>query len=52
MVAGGLVALWAWRYADLSTGDGHQMLAAGIVFEAIAVAIAIVALRIRRRAER
>jgi len=52
MALGGLAALWAWRYADLSTGDANQMLAAGIVFEAVAVAIAIVALRIRRRTER
>ena len=51
MAVGGLAALWAWRYADVSTGDARQMLAAGIVFEAVAVAIAIVALRIRRRAE-
>jgi hypothetical protein len=52
MAVGGLAALWAWRYADIAGGDARQMLAAGILFEVIAVAIAIVALRIRRRAER
>lgn len=50
-VVGGLAALWAWRYADMSSGDARQMLAAGIVFEAIAVAIAYAALRIRAKRE-
>jgi hypothetical protein len=52
MAVGGLATLWAWRYADISSGDARQMLAAGIVFEAVAVAIALVALRIRAKRER
>jgi hypothetical protein len=52
MAAGGLAALLAWRFADMSAGDARQMLAAGILFEAIAVAIALAALRIRAQRER
>jgi hypothetical protein len=52
MAVGGLAALWASRYADMRSGDARQMLAAGIVFEAIAVAIAYAALRIRAKRER
>ncbi len=52
MAVGGLAALWAWRYADMSSRDARQMLVAGIVFEAMAASIAIAALRIRIKRER
>ena len=52
MALGGLAALWAWRYAGMSPGDARQMLVAGILFEAVAVAVAIAALRIRAASRR
>jgi len=49
LALGGLAMLLASFLADLSAGDANQMLVAGILFEAMAVALAFVAVRIRRQ---
>jgi len=52
LAVGGLAMLLASFFADLSAGDANQMLAAGILFEAMAVALVFVARRIRRQRDR
>ena len=49
---GGLAMLLGSSMADLSESDANQMLAAGILFEAMAVTLAFVAVRIRRQRDR
>ena len=52
LALGGLAMLLAAFFADVSAGHANQMLAAGILFEAMAVTLAFVAVRIRRRRDR